>query len=421
VIKPGDTVVRFEPHQIAAFQAETRFDVRVWHRRAGKTFYTIVRKLMRLQAEGKGDWQAFYFAPTRTQAKQIAWPYLVNYAKPLGGVPNVAELKVTVPGKGFIQLMNGEQFDRARGLYMDDCTIDEAADVPRAAWTEVISPALSDREGRLSVMGTPRGRMNLLYDLWDLAGGDDPDWSRSLLTVYETGMVKPAEIERNKRQQTEAQFNQEWLCSFDGATPGAFWGKVMSNLDQKGRITTLERDPNYPLIAALDLGHSDLMPVIFMQEIGNQPRILRCETYQFTSIPDMVRDWKDKGLNVDRLILPHDAKVTELGSGQTRQQVFRNLGVTNVLAPNVGLMDGIEQTRVFLERCWFNRSETAFLREALAQYRSEYDEIRGVHRLTPIHDQASHYADAMRYLAIGNRAMSWGNDYEERPSLRGTI
>jgi phage terminase large subunit len=211
------------------------------------------------------------------------------------------------------------------------------------------------------------------------------------------------------------------MCSFDGATPGAFWGKVMSELDAKGRITTIERDPNSPLIAALDLGHSDLMPVIFMQEIGNQPRILGCETYQFTSIPDMVRDWQAKGLAPDRLILPHDAKVTELGTGQTRQQVFRNLGVANVLAPNVGLMDGIEQARTFLNRCWFNRESTTWLREALSQYRSEYDEIRGVHRLTPIHDQASHYADAFRYLAVGNRDMSYlsgGDDY--RPKLSGT-
>ncbi len=419
-VRPADTVVQLAPHQVQALKSETRFDVRVWARRSGKTYYTIVRQLMRIEEQGQGDWQSFYFAPTRTQAKQIAWPYLSRFKEPLGAELNIAELKFTIPGKGFLQLMNGEQFDRARGLYMDDVTLDEAADIPRAAYTEVISPAISDRQGRMTVMGTPRGRLNLLYDLWELAGGDDPDWSRSLLNWEQAGMVKPEEVERNRRQQSEAQFKQEWECSWDGATPGAYWADVMGRADLEGRVTSVKEDKGLRTVAALDLGHHDLMPVIWAQMAGTQCRVVRCKTYQFTSIPDLVRDWRNEGFRVDRLIVPHDAKVTDLSSGKTRLQTFYDLGLSDVVvAPKLHLDEGIELTRQFLEHCIFDREETRHLREGLSQYRSEFDEIRGVHRVTPIHDAASHYADAMRYLATGDKELEgWGGP---RRQFRGAV
>jgi len=122
----------------------------------------------------------------------------------------------------------------------------------------------------------------------------------------------------------------------------------------------------------------------------------------------------------DRLIAPHDINVTELGSGKTRLEVLRGFGLDVVVAPKLSLAEGIEQTRQFLKRCWFDRENTAFLREGLAQYRSEYDAMRGVHRLTPIHDQASHYADAMRYLATGDRNLyAYGQSVQ--PAFKGVV
>ena len=55
-----------------AYRSETRFEVRVWHRRAGKTFYTIGRQLARALETEKKDWRAFYLAPTRVQASMRA-------------------------------------------------------------------------------------------------------------------------------------------------------------------------------------------------------------------------------------------------------------------------------------------------------------------------------------------------------------
>ena len=80
------------------------------------------------------------------------------------------------------------------------------------------------------------------------------------------------------------------------------------------------------------------------------------------------------------------------------------------VAPKLGLGGGLGQTGQFLKHCWFDREATQWLREGLSQYRADYDPVKGVMKLVPVHDKASHYADAMRTLATGNRNMlqGWG-------------
>jgi hypothetical protein len=40
--------------------------------------------------------------------------------------------------------------------------------------------------------------------------------------------------------------------------------------------------------------------------------------------------------------------------------------------------------------------------ECLRRYRRRWDDVRKVFRETPLHDQYSHGADALRYFAMGN-------------------
>jgi hypothetical protein len=53
-----------------------------------------------------------------------------------------------------------------------------------------------------------------------------------------------------------------------------------------------------------------------------------------------------------------------------------------------------------LTRCWFDAGRCARGIEALKQYRREWDGKRQVWRERPLHDHASHAADAMRYGAL---------------------
>jgi len=69
------------------------------------------------------------------------------------------------------------------------------------------------------------------------------------------------------------------------------------------------------------------------------------------------------------------------------------------IVPNLSVEEGIRVARLAFPRCYFDRVNSAALVNALKRYR------RHVHQQTqepgqPLHDAASHGADAFRYLAI---------------------
>ncbi|MDS9470287.1 hypothetical protein RGQ15_22330, partial [Paracoccus sp. MBLB3053] len=138
--------------------------------------------------------------------------------------------------------------------------------------------------------------------------------------------------------------------------------------------------------------------------------------WERTSIPEMLEDWRDLPFKVDSVILPHDAEVRELGSGQTRREIFEARGLATYLVPNQSVHEGINQVRELLPKVWMDSEGCKMLREALAAYRADYDEVKRVYHTRPLHDWSSHWADALRYLALGrDMVQPWGA--RPRPKL----
>jgi hypothetical protein len=104
--------------------------------------------------------------------------------------------------------------------------------------------------------------------------------------------------------------------------------------------------------------------------------------------------------------LPHDVEVRELGTGKSRKEVLAGLGINATVCPNIPLADGIQAVRMLLPTCWFDKVRCAQGIEALRMYRREYDEKRQEFRQHPLHDWTSHYADALRYFAVGHQERS---------------
>ena len=99
---------------------------------------------------------------------------------------------------------------------------------------------------------------------------------------------------------------------------------------------------------------------------------------------------------------PHDLNVRELGTGKSRLEQARALGLKFKVVPSLPVVDGIAAVRALLARCYFDSARCRPLLQALGAYRREWSSRLGVYG-APRHDASSHYADAMRYLAIGER------------------
>jgi hypothetical protein len=201
-------------------QKRRRFTVYALHRRAGKTELAIMElidKAMRFEAE-LGLF--FYVAPYLKQAKAIAWARLKARLEPLRrhGLVEVseAELSIRFPKNGaVVRVYGADNPDAMRGVRLDGVVIDEVAQIRPEIWNDVIQPALSDRKGWALFIGTPQG-VNLFSELFHKARGLS-DWHAARYTVFDTAAIDADEVERLKRDMSEASFAREYLCDFSAA------------------------------------------------------------------------------------------------------------------------------------------------------------------------------------------------------------
>jgi len=400
------------PHQQVAWDNQKRFNILVWHRRAGKTVYSIKWLLKHVLSCELDNPRGAYLAPQYKQAKNVAWQYLKDYSREIPGATfNESELRADYPGGAQIRLLGAAEPDALRGIYLDATVCDEMAQFAPRAWTEVINPALSDRHGKALMIGTVFGMANQFYEFYRDADAK-AHWYSQLLTVNDTDAVDAEELERLKLDMSEAEFSQEMLCDWNAAVKGSYYGAQMTAAVNDGRITAVPHDPDLQCITSWDLGMADSTVIVVWQKLGSgELRAIDCLEFQNTGLADIVYELSDRPYLYSDHILPHDAKVRELGTGKSRVEVLRSLGINPTIAKMAHVQDGINATRGLLPRVWFDKDKCFKLVEALKTYRSTWNDENQVFNKTPAHTWESHYADAVRYFALMEH--STGNQWSE--------
>ena len=232
-------------------------------------------------------------------------------------------------------------------------------------------------------------------------------WFCQRLSVDDTSAV-PAEAIEDERNagMPEELIQQEFFCSFDAPLVGSYYGSLMAKALAEERIKEVPYEPRLEVNKAWDLGMGDSTAIIFFQQFGNEYRIIDYYENQGEGIPHYVKVIREKDYIYGKHIAPHDIKVREMGTGKSRFEVARDLGLRFHVCPHVLIEDGIEAARSIIPRCYFDEKRCTTLVEALRQYRKDYDEKRKVYRDKPLHDWTSHAADAFRYLALGTRDLT---------------
>jgi hypothetical protein len=147
-----------------------------------------------------------FVSPTYTQSKDVAWEYLKSYSRPfLSETPNESELRVDLWNGSRIRLYGADNPDSLRGLGFDGLVVDEYADVSPSLYPAVLRPALADRKGRCTFIGTVKGR-NHLWKTYEDARGD-PEFYTALLPASKTGLLSGQELSAARKDMGDAQFN----------------------------------------------------------------------------------------------------------------------------------------------------------------------------------------------------------------------
>jgi hypothetical protein len=233
--------------------------------------------------------------------------------------------------------------------------------------------------------------------------------------------------------------------AFEQAVEGAVYGDQMTRLREQGRmLPALPLDPSFAVDTFWDFGLRDSNAIWFHQQIGLQHRWFY---YTEGSGKDLRHWWltvceahrQRHGYRWGKHYLPHDADAEILGEViTTKRRILEGLGMGRngngsiVVVPRVATIDqGIEITRKALGgNHWFydktpNEDEGEDMGagkgiKCLDGYQYEWDDKLGVWSREPLHNWASHGADAWRQFAQGYHepATRDADDDYERPRRR---
>lgn len=394
----------------------------VWHRRAGKDDVDLHWTATALMERVGTYW---YLLPQANQARRAIWEAVNSHTgkRRIDEAFPKALRESTRENEMFIRFKNGsawhvlgsDNYDSLVGAPPVGVVLSEWALADPQAWA-YLRPILLENGGWALFNYTPRGR-NHGATTYDMAKAD-PDWFAERLTVDDTGIFSPADLEREKREYIAENgpdigaglFEQEYYCSFQAAMLGAVYGREMTQAEKDKRFGKVPYDPQLPVHTAWDLGQRNATAIWFCQRSGLEWRLVDYLEGTGAGLDWYVKQIKEKPYSYGEALLPHDAEVTELGTGRTRVETLESLGLTGIrVVQNLSVEDGINAARTILPMCWFDEEKCKRGLEALRQYSFDWDDKRKAFSPRPRHDWASDASDAFRYLAVGtpvNAAMT---------------
>jgi phage terminase large subunit len=324
------------------------------------------------------------------------------------------------------QIIGSDRYDATVGAGVAGIVYSEWALANPSAWA-YHRPMLEENNGWAAFITTPRGR-NHAKAMYDLAVSN-PRWFAEISTINDTHALSDEQLRETLKEYSalygpdlgQAQFEQEYLCSFNAAILGAFYAREMLAVRSSGRITEIEPVPGMPVHRAWDIGVRDDTSIWWFQVVGRNVHILDCYTASGVGVDHYAEIVHAKPYEPGTDFVPHDAKVKEWGTGRTRVETMTSMGLKPQLIPLAGKLDGIQAARSTLARCIFHpRTEENGI-AALEQYRREWDDEKKTFRASEVHDWTSHLADAFRYLAMAWRTIPVVNVEPKRKPLPGQV
>ena len=385
-------------------QRTQRYAFLICHRRYGKTVACIGELVIRALYTNKKNAQYAYVCPFRSQAKAVAWQYLVDMTQGIATDVKVSELSVKLPNGAKIWLSGSDNINALRGLYLDGCVLDEFAQCRQDLLDAVIQPCLLDRKGWLVIIGTAYGRLNQFYEYYEKSKEDD-EWFHADIKVYDSGVIEPEEIERIKNAVSDAKFEQEFCNNFSAELVGTYYASIINKIEQLGQINTEVRwQPDLQVQVAFDIGRDDNTVAWFWQETPHGIQTIDYYTNNGEQAQHYIDVLKDKPYDYSRIHLPHDAKAKTFATKKSAIEQFID-GFSDRetqlnIVPKLSVEDGIEAARQLLKFTHFNADKCYYGIECLRVYRKKWDEVNQCFMKTPLHDYSSDTSDAFRYMAI---------------------
>lgn len=293
---------------------------------------------------------------------------------------------------------------------VDICWVEEAANVSKESW-DLLGPTIRQTKEQHN---TPSGRP----EIWISFNPDlesDETYKRFVLNPPSNSIVVqiswrdnfwfPEDL-RQEMEDLKARDYDDYLHVWEGTTKqvleGAVYAKELRKAKEDKRLTTaIPYVKIVPVSTFWDLGKQDFTAIWFAQFVNYEIRLIDYYFNQSYDVDHYIQVLQNRGYSYDRHWLPHDAKANKMGQKRTIEQQVRDKLQNVRIVPSGKVYNGIQAARQIFPQCWFDPSRCQDGLQALQHYR--YQVVDGQYSREPMHDWASHGADAFRYLAVASK------------------
>lgn len=282
----------------------------------------------------------------------------------------------------------------------DICWIEEAQAVSKSSWNTVI-PTIRKEGSEIWVSFNPEIEEDETYQRFVVAppanalcikvNHSDNPWFPEVLRL---------EMEAMKEKDPDSYLNI-WEGHCRQSLEGAVYARELREATEGNRITRVPYDNSKPVHTFWDLGRSDSTSIWFAQIVGFDFRIIDFYQSQQYAIGHYLGALQDKHYIYGMDWLPHDGAAKTIHHPLSIEGQLKAVGRKVKIVPRLSIEDGINAARTIFPRCWFDSDKCADGIQCLRHYRYEQDAERKTLKKEPLHDWASHAADAFRYLALG--------------------
>jgi hypothetical protein len=191
--------------------------------------------------------------------------------------------------------------------------------------------------------------------------------------------------------------------AFQQSTEGCYYAAQLAAARESGRVLLRIPVEAAPVNTFWDLGRGDMTAIWFHQRIGVENRFIGYYEASGEDLSHYAKHLQGLGYTYGRHYLPHDAGHKRLGetpdTNRSMQEMLEALmpGQRVDLVPRITkITAGIQATRNVFASCLFSEEACSTGLARLANYRKRWDKVRGCWSDDPVHDDASHGADAFR-------------------------
>ncbi len=291
----------------------------------------------------------------------------------------------------------------------DVCWIEEAQVVSKRSW-DILIPTIRKPGSEIIVTFNPELDSDETYERFVLnppegawvckANWDANPWFPEVLNQERLDLLR----------RDPVAYRTVWEGECRPAVEGAIYGREMTALLEQGRVRNVPYDPLLKVHTFWDLGWNDDTSIVLVQKAASEVRIIDHVHGSMQTLADYVQQLQAKPYRWGIDFLPHDGNSRSVNTGKSAKEILEVLGRRVSIVPRLDVEEGIQAARLMFARTYFDEQRTGRLVQSLKKYRRQMNQSTGSFG-APLHDDASHDADAFRSLAVRAPQLSnedWG-------------